>query len=130
MPHFIVEYTGNLKAEGRIPELLQKASQVLQAQDGIFAMPGIRCRAIQVDEYYIADGDPENAYIHAHFKIGPGRSSEEIKRALDALFEMMKDHFKDQCERRGIALSLEFTELGAHSRYRHGNLHERMKLKS
>ena len=31
MPHFIVEYTSNIKAEARIPKLLAKANEILIA---------------------------------------------------------------------------------------------------
>ena len=127
MPHFIVEYTDNLRAEGRISELLAKANAVMRAQDGVFPLGGIRCRAIEVRDYFIADGEDDYAFVHAHLKIGPGRAEAEITKALDELFTMMREHFAPLFEKRYLALSMEFTEFGKHSRYRHNNLHTRFK---
>ena len=56
MPHFIVEYTDNLKAEGDIPGLLRKANQVLIAQGGVFKPGAVRSRAIELKDYCMADG--------------------------------------------------------------------------
>jgi 5-carboxymethyl-2-hydroxymuconate isomerase len=36
MPHFIVEYTDNIKAAADIPGLLKKVNEVLIAQGGVF----------------------------------------------------------------------------------------------
>jgi 5-carboxymethyl-2-hydroxymuconate isomerase len=127
MAHFILEYTGNLKAEGRIPELLAKAASVMRAQGGVFPIGGIRCRAIELKDYFIADGEEDYAFVHAHLKIGPGRPEEEVRKALDELFAMMREHFAPLFEKRYLALSMEFTELNRFSRYRHNNLHTRFK---
>jgi 5-carboxymethyl-2-hydroxymuconate isomerase len=127
VPHFIVEYTDNLRSDGRIPELLAKASQVMRAQGGVFPIGGIRCRAIELKDYFIADGEADYAFVHAHLKIGPGRAEAEIKKGLDDLFDMMRHHFAPVFEKRYLALSMEFTEFGKHSRYRHNNMHERFK---
>ena len=46
MPHFVVEFTANLEAEGDIPGLLKKANDTLIAQGGVFPTGGIRSRAV------------------------------------------------------------------------------------
>jgi 5-carboxymethyl-2-hydroxymuconate isomerase len=127
VPHFIVEYTANLKADGCIPELLAKAARVMRAQGGMFPLGGIRVRAIEVKDYFIADGEEDYAFVHAHLKIGPGREEAEIKKALDELFAMLREHFAPLFEKRYLALSMEFTELNKHSRYRHNNMHTRFQ---
>ena len=55
MPHLTIEYTSNIKAEARIPELLANANQILIAQNGLFPIGGIRSRAIELTDYCIAD---------------------------------------------------------------------------
>jgi 5-carboxymethyl-2-hydroxymuconate isomerase len=49
MPHFIVEYTSNIKTEARIPELLKKGTTVLAAEG--YPLLGMRARGVEVDEY-------------------------------------------------------------------------------
>lgn len=129
MPHFVLEYTDNLKPEGRIPELLAKVNAVLIAQDGAFPTGGIRARAIELHDYVIADGAEDDAFVHAHLKIGAGRSEEVKKKTCEALFEAMKAHFAELFAKRYLALSLELSEFSEAGTYKHNNIHRRFAKK-
>ena len=59
MPHLIVEYTSNLKAEGDIPGLLRKCNRVLMDQGGVFPTGAIRSRAIELTQWCMADGEDD-----------------------------------------------------------------------
>jgi len=127
MPHFVLEYTSNIKAEAKIPELLRKVTAVLMAQGGVFPAGGIRARAIEMTEYAIADGAEDYAFVHASLKIGAGRSPDEKKKACDELFAMMDEHFAELFARRYLALSMEFGEFSEEGTWKHNNLHGRFK---
>ena len=47
MPHFIVEYTDNIKEDANIPSLLKKVNDVLISRSDTFPIGGIRSRAIE-----------------------------------------------------------------------------------
>ena len=124
MPHFILEYTDNLKAEGRIPALLKRITGVLMSQKSI--KPGaIRARAIELNDYCIADGAEDYAFVHAHLKIGSGRSEEEKQKIREDLFGAMREHFADLYARRYLALSLEITEFSEGGTSKLNNIHAR-----
>ncbi len=125
MPHFIVEYTANLKPEAEIPELLRKANQVLLSQGGIFKPGAVRSRAIELNDYCIADNAADYAFVHSTLKIGAGRSAQEKAQVCGALFEMIKSHFADLYARRYLALSLELYEFDEGGTFKHNNLHAR-----
>jgi 5-carboxymethyl-2-hydroxymuconate isomerase len=127
MPHFYLEYTDNIKAEARIPELLRKVAKVIANQNGAFQVGGIRVRAIELKEYVVADGQEDDAYVHATFKIARGRSQEVIKKACDELFETMKEHFAELYAKRYFALSLDYADFGEMGTYKHNNIHSRFK---
>ncbi len=129
MPHFIVEYTDNLKAEGDIPGLLKKANQTLLNQGGVFPIGGIRSRAIELSDYVMADDndDADYAFVHAILKIGAGRDEATKKKVCDDLFEMMKRHFAALFAKRYLALSLELVEFNEGGSYKHNNVHARFK---
>jgi 5-carboxymethyl-2-hydroxymuconate isomerase len=127
MPHFILEYTDNITAEARIPDLLRKVNAILMAQDGVFPAGGIRARAIELKDYCIADGAADYAFVHAHLKIGAGRTPEVKKKVCDELFAMMDSHFAELFSRRYLALSLELSEISEGGAYRHNNLHSRFQ---
>lgn len=124
MPHFILEYTNNLKAEGEIRSLLKKVNDVIIGQDGIFPTAGIRSRAIELTDYVIADGAEDDAFVHALLKIGGGRSDGEKKKVCDEIFAVMTEHFSDIFEKRYLALSFEIQEF-QNETYKKNNIHKR-----
>ena len=127
MPHFIVEYTSNIRAEAGIPQLLAKANEILIAQGGLFPIGGIRSRAIELQDYCIADGQPDYAFVHCNLKIGAGRTDEEKKKVCTDLFDVIKDHLADVFSKRYLALSLELNEFSEAGTYKHNNIHARFK---
>jgi 5-carboxymethyl-2-hydroxymuconate isomerase len=127
MPHFVVEYTDNLDGETDIKALLRKANQVLIAQGGVFPIGGIRSRAIRLTDYVMADDAEDYAFVHCSLKVGAGRTPEQKKKACDALFAMITDHFAEVQARRYLALSMEFSEFDEAGTYKANNVHARFK---
>ena len=127
MPHFIVEYTANIKAEADIPKLLAKVNETLIAQGGIFPIGGIRSRAIELHDYSIADGQADYAFVHCNLKIGAGRTGAQKKKVCDDLFAAIQAHFADLFSKRYLALSLELTEFSDTGTYKHNNIHPRFQ---
>lgn len=127
MPHFIVEYTDNIKNEANISKLFEEIHKVLIARDAFFPIGGIRSRAIEVNDYRIADGAEDDAFVHAVLKIGVGRSEEIKKEVCNALFEVMKDHFSFLMSNRYLALSMELIEFSEAGTYKQNNIHSRFK---
>ena len=127
MPHFVVEYTDNLRDQTDIRALLKKANEILIAQDGLFPIGGIRSRAIVLQEYVMSDDEEDYAFVHGSLKVGAGRSKEAIKKVCDELFEMMTAHFAELFDKRYLALSLEFSEFSEAGTYKKNNVHARFK---
>jgi len=127
MPHFVVEFTANLEAEGDIPGLLEKVNDTLIAQGGVFPIGGIRSRAIRLDHYRMADGEADYAFVHARLQIGAGRDAATRQRVGDQLFEVIRSHFAGLYEKRYLALSMELTEFSEAGTWKHNNVHARFR---
>ncbi|MGO4327621.1 5-carboxymethyl-2-hydroxymuconate Delta-isomerase [Cupriavidus sp. 2TAF22] len=127
MPHIIVEYTDNIRAEARVPALLKTLNDVLIAQDGAFPIGGIRSRALALSDYRMADGEADYAFVHITLKIGAGRDEAVRKKACDALFDAVKAHFAELYARRYLALSMELVEFNEGGTYKHNNVHARFR---
>lgn len=124
MPHFVVEYTSNLRSETDIPAFLQRLNMTAIGLDGLFPLGGIRSRAVELEDYCIADGTRDAAFVHVTIKIGRGRTEDQKARICDALFDAVKSHFGEVFDRRPLALSLELVELNDPWTRRHNNLHK------
>lgn len=125
MPHITVEYTDNLRNDGDISGLLKKINETLISAG--FPVGGIRSRAIELNDYVIADGTGnDDAFVHVTLKIGSGRSDEVKKSACDQLFEVLENHFEAQFSTRYLALSMELYEF-IHPTYKKNNIHRRYR---
>ena len=132
MSHMTLEYSANLRGEGRFGELCAKLAQFMTAlrADGAAVFPpgGVRVRAIACEDYCIADGSISDAgFVHAILKIGAGRSDPLKQTTCAGLFDIMKTHFARQYAARGLALSLELLEFSEAGTLKHNNLHARLK---
>lgn len=131
MPHLTLEYSANLADESSIGKLCEQLARSLDAQrEGelrIYPLGGIRVRALRCEQYCIADGRPDAAFLHANLKIGAGRSAAAKQATGDALFAIIKQHFATAFERQGLALSLEINEFSEAGTWKHNNLHARLK---
>jgi 5-carboxymethyl-2-hydroxymuconate isomerase len=132
MSHMTLEYSANLRDEGRLGELCRKLAQFMTAMriDGAAVFPpgGVRVRAIACEEYCVADGTAHDAgFVHAVLKIGAGRGDAAKQATCTGLFEIMKEHFAEQFLKQGLALSLELNEFSESGTLKHNNLHARFK---
>lgn len=126
MPQIIIEYTDNIRADAAIPVLLKKINETIIGQPGgIFPPGGTRSRAIELQDYRMADGAEDYAFVHTTFKIGAGRTAEQKKKVCDDLFDVLKTHFAAVFERRYLALSMELYEYDERGTYKHNNVHAR-----
>jgi 5-carboxymethyl-2-hydroxymuconate isomerase len=126
MAHLTFEYTANIKSQANMPALLLKANQALIAQ-GVFPIGGIRSRAVELEDFCMADGQADYAFVHATLKIGAGRTPEAKKKTCDDLFEVVKAHFAELFAQRYLALSMELYEFDEGGTYKHNNVHARFK---
>ena len=131
MPHLTLEYSANLAGEENLGQLCNALAHCLDAQrengQRIYPLGGIRVRALRCEQYCIADGRPDAAFLHASLKIAAGRSDAAKKATGDALFALVKQHFATEFEQRGLALSLEINEFSETGTWKHNNLHARLK---
>jgi 5-carboxymethyl-2-hydroxymuconate isomerase len=128
MPHFTIEYSSNLDDDIKIQKLFGNL-QDAALETGVFPLGGIRFRAIRCEKYLIADGDPENAFVHMTLKIGHGREAEIRKSVGEKLFKALKDHFEPLFAKRPLAVSFELAELHPELSFKENNIHKYIRQK-
>ena len=130
MAHFIVEYSANLTPQELRLDALFAALHAAAVATGIFPLAGIRSRALRCMDFRVADGNPDNAFVHVTMKVGAGRSGAELQHAADAINTTLNAHLDALFATRGLALSLELVELHAQLRFNRNNLRERMETQA
>ena len=123
MPHFIAEYSANIKDDIDFPEFFGKVNQFL-GNTGVFPLGGIRSRAIRMDDYVIADAQHDYAFIHMTLKVGAGRDLETRKGVAESLFKLIEAHFQPLKDKRLLAISFEMIELDPVLNFKSNNIHQ------
>ncbi len=132
MPHLTIEYSANLRDSGEWASLCRKLAGVLasreQAGRPVFPLGGIRVRALAAPDWCIGDGSlADAAFVHLRLMIGAGRAEPVKRETGDALFAVVREHFAQAFESRGLALSLEIGEFSEAGTWKHNNLHDRYR---
>lgn len=125
MPHLVIEYSANLAPDFAAPALMERLAGAA-VKTGIFPLAGVRVRLHKVADYRIADGHPDNAFLHLNLRIGHGRDLATRRQAGEAIFAALTDFFAAVEARRPLALSMEISEIDPDLNFKKGNLREHM----
>ena len=129
MPHLIVEYSANVEQDIEIAKLIERLHTATAAIDA-FPLAGLRTRAAKREHYRIADGHPDNRFIHVTLKIGHGRPLEIRERAGEEIFNQLVTYLTPLSERVPLAISFEIQELAEHTSYKTGNIRDYLKRRA
>jgi 5-carboxymethyl-2-hydroxymuconate isomerase len=128
MPHIIVEYSANIR--GRIaPENLVQCVHEAALRTGVFPIGGTRTRAAERSCYRIADGHPDNAFVHIAMRIGHGRDLQTRRRAAEEVFREVCDFLEPLFQSSPLGISLEVQEIDPAVSLKKNNLHEHVRAR-
>ncbi len=129
MAHIQIEFSANLAERIDLPRFLE-AVHASALATGIFPIGGVRTRAYAAEHYRVADGHPENAFVHTMLRVGHGRDVETRKRACDAIFATICEQLAGLFEKIPLGLSLEMQEIDPVLTLKKNNLHEYVKRRA
>ena len=122
----MLEYSANLDDDLDLDDLF-KALRETAIGTGVFALGGVRFRAHRCEHYLIADGDPDNAFIHLTARIGRRRDPDVRREVGEKLFAALTQYLDSLYRQRPLAISFELTELTFGLSFRKNNIHEKIK---
>lgn len=127
MPHLTVEYSVNLEQKADIDALV-RAVYDAALETGMFPKGGIRVRTEPRDRYLIADGDPDNAFVHLAARIGVGRTLEARREAGEHIFKALCDFLRPVYDSSPLAISFDIQEIiPTECSFKMNNLHEKLQ---
>lgn len=125
MPHQIIEYSSNLELGIDIQALVDAVHEVATQID-VFPLGGLRTRAARREHYRIADGHPDNSFVHLTWKLGSGRPEDVRKEAGDFMFEKLCGILESVYSQTPLAISFEIQEIHPVLTYKKNNLRDHM----
>ena len=127
MPHLMIDYSANVEADvdiGAFCETLRKVAASIDA----FPVAGVKIRAVRVDHYAIADGNPAHGFIDISIRIREGRDQETKQHAVQKIFDAANDFISDAMQRRSLALSIELRDIGASLSPKSGSIRKYLEV--
>ncbi len=128
MPHVHIEYSGNLEDVLNIQDLCE-AIRAEAAGIRALPMPGLRVRAIRVDHYAIADGDPRHGFVDISVRLREGRPMDVKKAVIQHVFEAARAFINDAMQTNPIALSAELREINAELSPKCGTIRDHLEVR-
>jgi 5-carboxymethyl-2-hydroxymuconate isomerase len=129
MPHLVVEYSGNLASQVNLQALVDHLHQSALAT-GVFPLGGLRTRAEERDIYRIADGHPDNTFVHVTMWLGHGRDEATKKKAAQHVFDDLVAFLQPVFAKIPLGISLNMQELDPVLNFKHNNLHDYVKRRA
>lgn len=126
MPHFQIDYSANLEDVIDIAALCEALREEAAGIE-TFPMPGIRVRAVRVDHYAVADGDPKHGFIDLSVRLREGRPQDVKEAAIAQVFARMKAFVAADMVDHSISLSAEMRDIDAKLAPKHGNTRDHLK---
>ena len=127
MPHLMIDYSANVEPDVDIGGLCNTLRYVAASIDA-FPLAGVKVRAVRVDHYAIADGNPEHGFIDISVRIREGRDMETKQDAAQKLFDAANEFVADVMQRRSLALSLELRDIDAALSPKSGSIRKYLEL--
>lgn len=123
MPHVVIEYSSNLHRRMDVAGFLSAVHEAA-VETNVFPVGGIRVRAHEAAHYLIADGHPDNAFVHVVLRVGHGRDLQTRRRAGQAVFAAVCGQLERLYRDSPLGISLEVQEIDPELSFRQNNLHE------
>lgn len=125
MPHFTIEYSANLVDRCDIAALCD-AVHGAAVDTGLFPLGGVRVRALQCNNFAIADTHPNNAFAHMVVAIGAGRSLDAKRTAGEQVWAAFCGALGPAFDSPHFAASMEWREIDPDLSWKKNTIHPRL----
>lgn len=123
MPHVIMEYSANIEGSVEIGALLGDLHQTM-IDSGLAEIAALRTRAERRDQYRVADGNPDNAFVHVVIRMREGRPKEALQRLGESLLATANKRLDRAYAAHPLALTIEIHEIG-HLTFRRNTIRDK-----
>lgn len=123
MPHLLLEYSSNIINHPKPCEVLHQL-HILLTDSGLFRKSDIKSRVLVHQDYLVADGGADNAFIHLQVSILSGRAEEDRKKISAKMLECLKVLYFATISRLNCSVTVEIREMdkGCYSKEIFGKL--------
>ena len=126
MPHIVIEYSSNLRERLNLEQFVREVHTAALAT-GEFAVGALRTRTSERSCYLIADGHPDNGFVHIVLRIRPGRTPETKRRVGEKVFTAISNYLAPIYDSSPLGVTFEIQEIDESFRFLKSNLRDYVK---
>jgi 5-carboxymethyl-2-hydroxymuconate isomerase len=126
MPHIIIEYSSNLRERLNLEQFVREVHDAT-VKTGEFPMEALKTRTSERRTYRVADGHPENAFVHVVLRTRPGHDPEKKRQAGEKVFSAICNHLAPIYDSSPLGITFEMQEIDTDFRFLKSNLGDYVK---
>ena len=129
MPHITIEYSANI-AEHHDVDALVAVVHDAAITHGLPPVDGLRTRATPRDDYRIADGSNDLAFVAIAIRIGPGRDAATKASFIEVVLDAAERQLNAEAGPLAIAWSIELNEIDPNFRINRNHVRTRLAARA
>ena len=110
MPHIRLEYSNNLNITFKLHDLFREIHHILHEVAGI-EISNCKSRVIRSSDFFIGEGDDQEALVHLDIHFLEGRSNDIKKDTGNRLLSLLKKYFKEEDNSCRIQITIEIHDI-------------------
>lgn len=110
MPHAILEYTQNVIDVVDHHDVFRRLHEIMTGA-GPFTLSDIKSRVYECEHFYIADGNPQNAFVHLSLAVLEGRDPEVLRMVGERALELLREVYPESIASLDCQLTVEIREM-------------------
>jgi len=118
MPHLRLEYTANIGEKIDFADLFAELHHIL-AETGGIDIRNCKSRALQMNDYLVADGKGAPAFIHLDVRFLEGKRPEVKRKIGEALLACLRMHFEIADDQQAAQVSVEIRDIERNAYFKH-----------
>lgn len=110
MPHAILEYSQNIIDDVDHHELFRQLHEIMTGT-GTVRLEDIKSRVYRADHFYVADGNPQNAFVHLTIRILEGRDPAVRQAIGERALALLRASYPESTAELNCQFSVEIHEM-------------------
>jgi 5-carboxymethyl-2-hydroxymuconate isomerase len=117
MPHLTLQYTDNISQIIDFDDLFSTCHRLLN-EIGNIDIKNCKSRAIELNTFYISEGNPHEGFVHLEVKFLEGRSAQIKNQIGETLLHHLIERYKISSSQQPIQLTVEILDITKENYYK------------
>ncbi len=118
MPQILLEYSSNIKETISYEDLFADIHNILSNTGGV-RKENCKSRLLRHSNYYIGDGNPENAFVHLEVQWLEGRTREVVSPLGKELLALLKKYYQAIIGKYNMQITVLFKDIHRSDYFKH-----------